>query len=118
MFPVLHSFLCSDLFKAIEFLKSTEALDCVEKMIEAARTNGVNGVPFIIIDGKWALNGVQPMECYVQVSSFFFHLFPCKCLWQIFRKLAQSCTSPALTNLAKSCNDITDPIIAAALSVQ
>ncbi|KAH0833275.1 thioredoxin-like protein [Lanmaoa asiatica] len=101
-FPTLHSSLLSGILKAIEFLKSTEALDCVEKMIEAARANGVNGVPFIIIDGKWALNGVQPMDCYVQ----------------IFRKLAQSYASPALMSLAKPCKDITDPIIAPALSVQ
>ncbi|KAF8135010.1 thioredoxin-like protein [Boletus edulis] len=53
--------------RAVEFLRSTEALDCVEKMIEAARANGVNGVPFIIIDGKWALNGVQPKDCYIQI---------------------------------------------------
>lgn len=70
--PILYRPLCSDTFQAVEFLKSTEALDCVEKMISAARANGVNGVPFIIIDGKWALNGVQPMDCYVQVSLSFF----------------------------------------------
>jgi len=88
--------------RAIEFLKSTEALDCVEKMIEAARANGVDGVPFIIIDGKLALTGVQPMDCYIQ----------------IFRKLAQSYTSPAIASPAKACKDCKDPIIAPALSVQ
>ncbi|KAF8553976.1 thioredoxin-like protein [Imleria badia] len=88
--------------RAVEFLKSTEALDCVEKMIEAARANGVNGVPFIIIDGKWALNGVQPVDCYIQ----------------IFRKLAQSCTSPSIPSLAKACKDCKDPIIAPPLFVQ
>ena len=70
--PHLYRPLCSDTFQAVEFLKSTEALDCVEKMIDAARANGVNGVPFIIIDGKWALNGVQPMDCYIQVSPSSF----------------------------------------------
>lgn len=74
--PTLHPCPCSDTFQAIEFLRSTEALDCVEKMIEAARANGVNGVPFIIIDGKWALNGVQPMECYIQVSLFLCRIPP------------------------------------------
>jgi len=59
--------------RAMEYLKSTEALDCVNKMIEAARASGVKGVPFIIIDGKLAVNGVQPMDTYLQ----------------IFRKLAQ-----------------------------
>ncbi|KAI9570511.1 thioredoxin-like protein [Boletus coccyginus] len=85
--------------RAVEFLKSTEALDCVEKMTEAARANGVNGVPFVIIDGKLALNGVQPMDRYIQ----------------IFRKLAESYTSPPTANPAKACKD---PIIASALSVQ
>ncbi|KAN0092810.1 Thioredoxin-like fold [Tylopilus felleus] len=88
--------------RAVQFLRSTEALDCVEKMVEAARANGVNGVPFIIIDGKWALNGVQPVDCYIQ----------------IFRKLAQPYTSPSITNLAKACKDCKDPIIAPALPVQ
>ncbi|KAF9223449.1 thioredoxin-like protein [Gyrodon lividus] len=88
--------------RALEFLKSTETLDCVEKMIEAARANGVNGVPFIIIDGKWALNGVQPMECYLQ----------------IFRKLAQSSGSPIPSGISRACSDCKGPILAPALAVQ
>lgn len=76
MFSNIAPFFCSDTLEAIEFLKSTEALDCVEKMIEAARANGVIGVPFIIIDEKWALNGVQPRDCYIQVSVFFCHVHP------------------------------------------
>ncbi|KAG9315280.1 thioredoxin-like protein [Chiua virens] len=88
--------------RALEFLNSTEALDCVEKMIDAARASGVNGVPFIIIDGKWALNGVQSKDCYIQ----------------IFRKLAQSNLSSPVTTLSKTCNDCKDPIIAPALPVQ
>jgi len=59
--------------EAAEFLHSTEYMDCVEKMVEAAKAQGINGVPFVIIDGKWAVNGVQPVECFIQ----------------IFRKLAQ-----------------------------
>ncbi|KIJ62754.1 hypothetical protein HYDPIDRAFT_113841 [Hydnomerulius pinastri MD-312] len=88
--------------KALEFLKSTEAQDCVDKMIEAARANGVNGVPFIIIDGKWALNGVQPMECYLQ----------------IFRKLAGSSGSPTPSGMSRTCSDCKGPIVAPALSAQ
>lgn len=56
------------LSQAAEFLQSTEYLDCVEKMVEAAKAQGINGVPFVIIDGKWAVNGVQPVECFIQVS--------------------------------------------------
>lgn len=45
--------------------------------MDANRASGVNGVPFIIIDGKWALNGVQSTECYLQVSKEFWllHVF-------------------------------------------
>lgn len=74
MFFVIPSLSLLKHPKAIEFLKSTEAVDCVEKMVQAARANGVNGVPFIIIDGKWAVNGVQSVECYVQVCMFFCHV--------------------------------------------
>lgn len=37
-------------------------------MVEAARAQGINGVPFVIIDGKWAVNGLQPVECFIQVG--------------------------------------------------
>ncbi|KAI9572499.1 thioredoxin-like protein [Boletus coccyginus] len=60
--------------KATEFLRSIECLDCVEKMVEAARAQGINGVPFVIIDGKWAVNGLQPVECFVQVRVQFVAL--------------------------------------------
>ncbi|KAG9310398.1 glycoside hydrolase superfamily [Chiua virens] len=52
-----------------------------------AKARGINGVPFVIIDGKWAVNGLQPVECFIQ----------------IFRKLAQLpapkvvCTIPECT---------------------
>ncbi|KAI6039778.1 thioredoxin-like protein [Pisolithus marmoratus] len=72
--------------KASEFLRSTECQDCVDKMIDAAKANQVKGVPFIIIDGKWALNGVQSKECYIQ----------------IFRKLA---LLPEPLTIQRSCND-------------
>ncbi|KAG1821783.1 thioredoxin-like protein [Suillus subaureus] len=54
--------------EATTFLQDTDCKNCVNQMIEAARASGVNGVPSIIIDGKWALNGVQSTECYLQVS--------------------------------------------------
>ncbi|KAH7928050.1 thioredoxin-like protein [Leucogyrophana mollusca] len=77
--------------EAVDFLQSNECADCVDKMMEAAKANGVNGVPFIIIDGRWALNGMQPMECYVQ----------------IFRKLAASGSSGSPT----TCNSCTGPLL-------
>ncbi|EGN99114.1 hypothetical protein SERLA73DRAFT_73673 [Serpula lacrymans var. lacrymans S7.3] len=67
--------------QAVEFLQSDECKEDVEKMIAAAKANGVIGVPFIIINGKWALNGVQSTQCYIQ----------------IFRKLAK-CTELCCTH--------------------
>lgn len=80
--------------KASEFLRSTECQDCVDKMISAATAIGIKGVPFIIIDGKWAVNGVQPKECYIQ----------------IFRKLALSQGPPTPLGLTQSCNDYKGPV--------
>ncbi|KAL4062229.1 thioredoxin-like protein [Scleroderma yunnanense] len=88
--------------KASEFLRSTECQDCVDKMINAARANGVNGVPFIIIDWKWAINGVQSKECYIQ----------------IFRKLALSRGPPTPLGLMQPCNDYSAPTKSPALPVQ
>ncbi|KAF8549331.1 thioredoxin-like protein [Imleria badia] len=72
--------------EATQFLRSTECLDCVEKMLQAARVQGINGVPFVIIDGKWAVNGLQPKECFIQ----------------IFRKLAQLPASPTVPAKSKA----------------
>ncbi|THH02758.1 hypothetical protein EW026_g108 [Hermanssonia centrifuga] len=59
--------------EAVKFLESDECLDEVETMMTEARRKGVNGVPFVVIDGKWAVSGGQTAEVYTQ----------------IFRKLAQ-----------------------------
>ncbi|KAH7884688.1 thioredoxin-like protein [Phlebopus sp. FC_14] len=88
--------------KALEFLNSTECQECVDKMVQAARANSVNGVPFIMIDGKWALNGVQATECYIQ----------------IFRKLAQSTISPTPSGMSTACSDCNGPLVAPTVSVQ
>ena len=37
-------------------------------MMTEARRKGVNGVPFVVIDGKWAVSGGQTAEVYTQVS--------------------------------------------------
>ena len=37
-------------------------------MMTEARRKGVNGVPFVVIDGKWAVSGGQTAEVYSQVS--------------------------------------------------
>ncbi|EKM58227.1 uncharacterized protein PHACADRAFT_252397 [Phanerochaete carnosa HHB-10118-sp] len=53
--------------EAVEFLESAECLDEVERMMNEARKKGVNGVPFVVIDGKWAVSGGQTSEVYSQI---------------------------------------------------
>ncbi|KDQ56959.1 hypothetical protein JAAARDRAFT_35558 [Jaapia argillacea MUCL 33604] len=52
---------------ALKFLKSEECLAEVNAMIADARAKGITGVPFTVIDGKWAVSGGQSAEVYVQI---------------------------------------------------
>ncbi|THH21290.1 hypothetical protein EW146_g234 [Bondarzewia mesenterica] len=60
--------------EAAEFLKGVECLAEVEQQVTEARAKGVTGVPFTIIDGKWAVSGGQTADVFVK----------------IFKKLAQT----------------------------
>ncbi|EIM90808.1 thioredoxin-like protein [Stereum hirsutum FP-91666 SS1] len=53
--------------EALDFLKSDELLAEVEAQIAEARQKGVTGVPFTIIDGKWAVGGGQQASVYVKI---------------------------------------------------
>ncbi|KAJ6466577.1 thioredoxin-like protein [Mycena vitilis] len=53
--------------EAIAFLKSNELEDEVNAMCEAARVQGVTGVPLVVIDGKWAVSGGQSADIFVQI---------------------------------------------------
>jgi predicted DsbA family dithiol-disulfide isomerase len=53
--------------EAVTFLESDECLDEVETMMTEARKKGVNGVPFVVIEGKWAVSGGQTAEVYAQI---------------------------------------------------
>lgn len=53
--------------QAIEFLTSNECQEEVESMAAEARKKGVTGVPFTIINGRWAVSGGQTAEVYGQV---------------------------------------------------
>ena len=64
--PIYRSLPAS---QAIAFLESDELLDEVERMMNEARRKGVNGVPFVVIDGKWAVSGGQTAEVYAQVCN-------------------------------------------------
>lgn len=61
-------FLLLNYLQAVKFLESDELLEEVETMMTDARRKGVNGVPFVVIDGKWAVSGGQTAEVYAQVS--------------------------------------------------
>jgi len=60
--------------ETVKFLESEDCAEEVESMSAEARKKGVTGVPFVIIDGRWAVIGGQTAEVYTQ----------------IFRKLAQT----------------------------
>ena len=50
-----------------DFLDSPELQEEVEQMAMDARKKGVTGVPFTIINGRWAVSGGQTSETYAQV---------------------------------------------------
>ncbi|KAI0043243.1 thioredoxin-like protein [Auriscalpium vulgare] len=64
--------------KALAFLATDECLAKTQHQIAEARSKGVTGVPFTIIDGKWAVSGGQTAPVFVK----------------IFSKLAQCSDSP------------------------
>lgn len=53
--------------EAITFLDSDECQAEVEQMMVEVRKKGVTGVPFVVIDGKWAISGGHNAETYVQI---------------------------------------------------
>ena len=48
-------------------MKSDECLAKVNHQVAEARAKGVTGVPFTIIDGKWAVSGGQSAPVFVKV---------------------------------------------------
>jgi predicted DsbA family dithiol-disulfide isomerase len=53
--------------QAVAFLNSDELEAEVNQQYDKARTMGINGLPFVIIDGKWAIKGGHSSEVFVQV---------------------------------------------------
>ncbi|CAE6434637.1 unnamed protein product [Rhizoctonia solani] len=53
--------------EAISFLATDELKKEVADGIQEARDMGVTGVPFTVIDGKWAISGGQPSEVFYQL---------------------------------------------------
>jgi predicted DsbA family dithiol-disulfide isomerase len=53
--------------EALSFLDSDECLEKVNKQVAEAQDKGVTGVPFTIIDGKWAVSGGQSSPVFVKI---------------------------------------------------
>jgi predicted DsbA family dithiol-disulfide isomerase len=53
--------------QAIKFLESDELLADVKRMVYVAQRNGVSGVPFTVIDGRWAISGGQSSDVFYEV---------------------------------------------------
>ncbi|KAI0783585.1 thioredoxin-like protein [Abortiporus biennis] len=53
--------------EAVKFLESDECQAEVEQMMIEVRKKGVTGVPFVVIDGRWAVSGGHSADTYVQV---------------------------------------------------
>jgi len=52
---------------ALAFLASTELKDNVGRDIAEARQIGVEGVPFVILDNKYAVSGAQGTETFLEI---------------------------------------------------
>lgn len=50
-----------------EVLASEEFLDAVHADIDQARTYGASGVPFFVVDQRYAVSGAQPTEVFTQL---------------------------------------------------
>ncbi|KZV90622.1 thioredoxin-like protein [Exidia glandulosa HHB12029] len=53
--------------QALAFLQTDEMTDEVQSLVDSAKANGVTGVPFTVIDNKWAIGGGQPPDVYYQI---------------------------------------------------
>lgn len=54
--------------EALEWIEGHELEAEVKSMSLNAEAKGVKGVPFTVIDGRWAVSGCQKPECYYKVS--------------------------------------------------
>lgn len=54
--------------QALELLESSAYKEEVEEMMEEAQEKGIPGVPFTVINQKWAIAGGQTAEVFYSVS--------------------------------------------------
>lgn len=66
----------SSIEEANEFFKSDTFDAEVKQGYLTARKMGINGVPFFVFEGKWAVSGAQPPEAFLDI---FNELVKCGC---------------------------------------
>jgi predicted DsbA family dithiol-disulfide isomerase len=57
--------------QAIAFLTSKKLQDEVEREVDAARSRGVTGVPYVVVNDRYGICGGFPAETYVEVRQLF-----------------------------------------------
>jgi predicted DsbA family dithiol-disulfide isomerase len=55
-----------DRARARAYLDSDEGLSELQAELEAARELGIRAVPTYVFDGKWAIQGAQPVENFTE----------------------------------------------------
>ncbi|KAI8854697.1 thioredoxin-like protein [Chytridium lagenaria] len=53
--------------EAIAFLESKEGTDAVKKNLVKNRNEGIQGVPFYVINNKYRVSGAQEPESFIQI---------------------------------------------------
>jgi predicted DsbA family dithiol-disulfide isomerase len=53
--------------RVARFLAGSELVDEVDESQSEAAGNGINGVPFFVLEGKYAFSGAQPVDTFVTV---------------------------------------------------
>ncbi len=56
-----------DRARALEVLAGTEYSDAVQADLDQARTFGISGVPFFVVDRTYAVSGAQPVEVFTSL---------------------------------------------------
>jgi predicted DsbA family dithiol-disulfide isomerase len=59
--------------EAEEWLRGNEYEDEVTKLAAVSQGCGIQGVPFVVVDGKWAISGAQADQVYYQVWVILQH---------------------------------------------
>ncbi len=62
-----------DATRVDQVLSSDELADDVRADLELARSHGISGVPFYVVDDRFGVSGAQPVEVFAQVLERAWH---------------------------------------------